>query len=294
MDNSGAMSKIEAILNVTEQSPGHFVGPVVSSTFERTFGGQVAAQTLVAALRTVPPEYVLHSLHGYFVGPGNPAVPTHFESAPIRDGRSFVSRHVTATQGGQALFHMQCSFHRLGDTGIEHSDDMRVVPAPEDIDDDYSDLPPSSRALLEEWTEWDLRRVPPGTYKPNEYTHGQQLVWFKTKHRLPDDEAVHLCTLAYMSDMTLLHTSLVPHPGHPVQMASLDHAMWFLRPFRADEWLLYDQMSPSAHQGRALTHGRIFNRHGDLVAMVTQEGLTRNLKPGAKSVPVTNLEQGVQ
>lgn len=294
MADQAGLSKIEAILDVQETGPGKFVGPVVPSTFERTFGGQVAAQTLVAALRTAPEEYALHSLHGYFVGPGNPEIATLFESVPIRDGRSFVSRQVTATQGNEALFHMQCSFHRRGDKGIDHSDDMRVVPDPEDIEDDYSDLPPNSRALLEEWAEWDLRRVPVGSFEPNKYTHGQQLVWFKTKHQLPDDEAIHLCTLAYMSDMTLLHTSLVPHPGQSVQMASLDHAMWFLRPFRADEWLLYDQMSPSAHQGRALTHGRIFNRAGELVAMVTQEGLTRYLRAGSKSVSPSNLEQGLE
>ena len=119
-------------------------------------------------------------------------------------------------------------------------------------------------------------------------------MWFKTKNRLPDDETTHLCTLTYMSDMTLLHTALVPHPNHPVQLASLDHAIWFLRPFRADEWLLYDQISPSAHAGRALTHGRVFNQAGDLVASVTQEGLTRDLRTGQQSVPLKDLAPGQQ
>ena len=147
-------------------------------------------------------------------------------------------------------------------------------------------MPVSSRALLEEWGDWEIHVVPPEKYEHNKYTPSQQVVWFRSKRPLPDDERFHVCTLAYMSDMTLLHSSLVPHPGHKVQMASLDHAMWFLRPFRADDWLMYDQVSPSAHAGRALTHGRIFDRAGNLVAMVTQEGLTRTLRPGSQSIPV--------
>ena len=227
--------------------------------------------------------------------PGDATTPVIFQIDPIKEGGSFTSRHVTAIQDGTPIFSMQCSFHRRADTGIEHSDDMRAVPNPDDIPPtDTAALPPSSRALLAEWTDWDIRRVPADRYDHNPYTHSQQLVWFKTKNRLPDDETTHLCTLTYMSDMTLLHTALVPHPNHPVQLASLDHAIWFLRPFRADEWLLYDQISPSAHAGRALTHGRVFNQAGDLVASVTQEGLTRDLRTGQQAVPLKNLAPGQQ
>ena len=144
---------------------------------------------------------------------------------------------------------------------------------------------------MREWADWDIRVVPDDQFEHNKYTPSQQLVWFRCKDRLPDNETFHVCTLAYMSDMTLLSSALVPHPGVEVQEASLDHAMWFMRPFRADEWLLYDQISPSAHAGRALTHGRIFNQKGELVAVVTQEGLTRSLAPGVEPVPVaTNFD----
>ena len=285
---------ITEILQLDQVDTNIFVGPIIPSSFTRTFGGQVAAQALVAAVATVDKKYAPHSLHGYFVGPGDATKHTVFLVEQIREGRSFVSRHIRAVQDGQQIFSMQCSFHRRDDSGIEHSDQMRKVPDPEMIAINPDDLPPSSRALLAEWAEWDIRQVPPNLYDANPYTQGQQLVWFKTKKQLPDDESFHLCTLTYMSDMTLLHTALVSHKDQPVQMASLDHALWFLRPFRADEWLLYDQISPSAHAGQALTHGRVFNRQGDLVAIVTQEGLTRNLKVGQRALPLRNLEIGQQ
>ncbi|MDO4631756.1 MAG: acyl-CoA thioesterase II [Corynebacterium sp.] len=288
------MPKIAALLDIEQLDSYIFRGPVIPTTFTRTFGGQVASQTLAAAICTVNPTHGVHSLHGYFVGPGDATKHTIFMVEPIREGGSFISRHITAIQDGAPIFSMHCSFHRRTDTGIEHSDDMRAVPPPEAIEVNVDALPPSSRALLAEWTDWDIRQVPPEQYEHNRYTYGQQLVWFKTKTRLPDDETLHLCTLTYMSDMTLLHTALVPHKNHPVQLASLDHAIWFLRPFRADEWLLYDQISPSAHAGRALTHGRVFNQAGDLVAIVTQEGLTRDLKEGKRALPLKNLESGQQ
>ena len=287
--------KIATILDIEQLDRYVFRGPVIPTTFTRTFGGQVAAQALAAAIRTTTSDKSVHSLHAYFVRPGDATTPVIFQIDPLKEGGSFTSRHVTAIQDGIPIFSMQCSFHRRGDTGIEHSDDMRAVPNPDDIPPtDTAALPPSSRALLVEWTDWDIRRVPADCYDHNPYTNSQQLVWFKTKNRLPDDETTHLCTLTYMSDMTLLHTALVPHLNHPVQLASLDHAIWFLRPFLADEWLLYDQISPSAHAGRALTHGRVFNQAGDLVASVTQEGLTRDLRTGQQAVPLKNLAPGQQ
>lgn len=280
------MATIEYILGLEEIDRDIYRGPVVESTLARTFGGQVAAQALVAATRTVDSAYPVHSLHGYFVAPGDSDRPTIFLVDRIRDGRSFCSRQVKAIQNGETIFSMQASFHRQGEQGVEHADAMRVVPGPEDIVNDLDSLPVSSQKLLKEWADWDIRLVPPSAYAKNLHTASEQVVWFRSKSELPADPTFHVCTLAYMSDMTLLHGALTPHPGAEVQMASLDHAMWFLRPFRADEWLLYDQRSPSAANGRALTHGRIFNRQGDLVAIVNQEGLIRKLREGASTIPM--------
>ncbi|MEJ5927141.1 acyl-CoA thioesterase II [Corynebacterium sp. H128] len=283
------MAAIADVLNLERIDRDIYRGPVVPTAFIRTFGGQVAAQALVAATRTVEADFKVHSLHGYFVAPGKSDQPTTYLVDRIRDGRSFCSRQVKAMQDGEPNFIMQASFHRQGDVGIEHTDRMRDVPDPEDIVVDPEAMNPRSRALLTEWSEWDIRVVPDTAFEHNKYTPSQQVVWFKSKTPLPDDETFHVCTLAYMSDMTLLQSALVPHPGVEVMQASLDHAMWFLRPFRADEWLLYDQTSPSASDGRALTQGRIFDQSGHLVAVVTQEGLTRLLKPGTTQIPMKTL-----
>lgn len=279
------MSQIEHILGLERIDRDIFRGPAAESKLPRTFGGQVAAQALVAATETIERDLTVHSLHGYFVAPGVAADPTIFLVDRIRDGGSFASRQVRAVQDGETIFSMQASFHRRDDVGPEHSAVMRDVPGPEELAQDGSTLPVSSRALLEEWGDWDIHVVPSADYEHDKYSPSQQVVWFRSRRPLPDDETFHICTLAYMSDMTLLHSAMVPHPEHKAQMASLDHAMWFLRPFRADEWLLYDQVSPSAHGGRALTHGRIFDRAGNLIAVVTQEGLTRTLREGGEAIP---------
>ncbi|QGU02148.1 Acyl-CoA thioesterase 2 [Corynebacterium kalinowskii] len=280
------MADINKVLNLELIDRNIYQGPIIPSKLTRTFGGQVAAQALVAATRTVGPEYRVHSLHGYFVAPGNPEKPTTYLVDRVRDGRSFCSRQVKAVQDGEATFIMQASFHQRGQNGPVHSDVMRRVPMPEDISQDSSRVRPAYRMLVDdEWSDWDIRVVPKEDYDENPYTASQQVVWFRSKTKLPDDETMHICTLAYMSDMTLLQAALVPHPDAKVMVASLDHSMWFLRPFRADEWLLYDQISPSASDGRGLTHGRIFDREGRLVAVVTQEGLTRTLEPGQQAIP---------
>ena len=285
------MADIRKVLDLEYIERDIYRGPVIESILQRTFGGQVAAQALVAATRTVEGDKQVHSLHGYFVGPGRPDIPTVFLVDRVKDGRSFDSRQVKAVQDGRTIFVMQASFHRIGEAGIEHSDAMRDVPPPEDVVVDESTLTETRRLLLREWADWDIRIVPGDRYTRNPYTVSHQAVWFRARTELPDDATFHVCTLAYMSDMTLLSSALVPHPGVEVQEASLDHAMWFLRPFRADDWLLYDPISPSAHAGRALTHGRIFNRNGDLVAVATQEGLTRTLAPGQESVPSRKQEE---
>lgn len=278
--------RITDVLDLERIDTGIFRGQVIPSALKRTFGGQVASQALVAATRTVGPEFKVHSLHGYFVGPGDSDRPIVFLVEEVRNGRSFRVRTVNAVQDGRTLFVMQASFHVRDDEGPEHSNSMRRVPDPESIVPDLSATRPSTRAFAKDWEDWDIRIVPPDQFAHDPYAASQQVVWFRSKLPLPDDETFHICTLAYMSDMTLLGSALVPHEGEPVQEASLDHAMWFMRPFRADEWLLYDQTSPSAHGGRALTNGRIFNQHGDLVAAVVQEGLTRALAPGRQAMPI--------
>jgi acyl-CoA thioesterase-2 len=289
---SGRRPRITDVLDLEEIEPQIFRGQVIPSALSRTFGGQVAAQSLVAATRTVGPEYRVHSLHGYFVGPGNSDRPTVYLVDEVRNGRSFRVRSVRAVQDGRTLFIMQASFHVRGDEGPEHSDLVREVPPPEQIDPEWGGRRALGRTFAKEWEDWDIRIVPPDMWEKSPGAASQQVVWFKSKVPLPDDEKFHICTLAYMSDMTLLGSALVPHENEPVQEASLDHAMWFMRPFRADEWLLYDQSSPSAHGGRALTTGRIFNQNGDLVASVTQEGLTRTLAEGKQSVPIKTDLQG--
>ena len=284
------LKSIEYILGLEEIDRDIYRGPVVESALSRTFGGQVAAQTLVAATRTVDQEFAVHSLHGYFLRAGKSDRPTVFLVDRMRDGRSFSSRMVRAIQDGETIFSMQASFHRRGDEGIEHADTMRDIPGPDEIEHYTDHMAASSRRLLDEWSDWDIRVVPPTAYEHNPYTATEQVVWLRSKAELPDDPTFHVCTLAYMSDMTLLPGALAPHPGARVQMASLDHAMWFMRPFRADEWLLYDQRSPSAGGGRALTHGRLFNQQGDLVAIVNQEGLTRTLREGVRALPIEDLD----
>lgn len=281
------MASIEEVLDIERLDRDLYRGPAIRTHLQRTFGGQVAGQTLTAAVRTVDDDKHIHSLHGYFIRPGLPKVPTIFQVDRLRDGRSFATRRVTAIQEGEAIFSMSASFHLLGQDGIEHQDPMpsvippEEIPAPsvENLDDDH-------KVFVEEWQQWDIRVVPRERLETSSALASQQRVWFRSVDPLPDSPNFHVCTLAYMSDMTLLGSAKVPHPDEPTQDASLDHAMWFMRPFRADDWLLYDQTSPSASGGRALTQGRIFDRSGRLVAAVTQEGLSRLLAPGAQSFPV--------
>ncbi|MFC9963370.1 acyl-CoA thioesterase [Nocardia sp. JW2] len=268
------MATIEEALEVERLERDIFRGAATESQLTRTFGGQVAGRALVSAVRTVDSAYQVHSLHGYFLRPGNPEAPTIYQVERIRDGRSFCTRRVTGVQDGEAIFTMAASFHR-GDVGPEHQDVMPVIEGPENLPDAKTTLSPERLWAMREWEHWDIRTVPQDQVARREGTVSPQQVWFRYRHPLPDDPMFHVCTLAYMSDMTLLGSSKVTHPGVPTQDASLDHAMWFLRPFRADEWLLYDQSSPSAGFGRALTGGRIWDREGNLVAAVVQEGLIR-------------------
>ena len=281
------MASIEEILAIERLDRDLYRGRPVETHLQRTFGGQVAGQSLMAAINTVGDDRHVHSLHGYFIRPGHPKDPTIFQVDRLRDGRSFATRRVTALQDGEAIFSMSASFHLRDQEGIEHQDPMPSVIDPEEIPASrVEDLDGAHKIFAQEWQQWDIRIVPRDRLQTSTALASQQQVWFRSVDPLPDDQNFHVCTLAYMSDMTLLSSAKVPHPDEPTQDASLDHAMWFLRPFRADDWLLYDQTSPSAFGGRTLTQGRIFDRSGQLVAAVTQEGLSRRLRPGAQSFPV--------
>ncbi|MFR9750267.1 acyl-CoA thioesterase [Nocardia sp. 004] len=273
------MATIEEALEIERLERDIFRGASTKTQLPRTFGGQVAGQALVSAVRTVEPRFQVHSLHGYFLRPGNPQERTVYQVERIRDGRSFCTRRVTGIQDGAAIFTMAASFH-AGDEGPEHQDHMPEVPAPEELPDASTTMSPERLWMMREWEHWDIRMVPQEDVSKRDGMVSQQQVWFRYRHQLPDDPLVHVCTLAYMSDMTLLGSSKVTHPDERTQNASLDHAMWFLQPFRADEWLLYDQSSPSAGFGRALTGGKIFSRAGALVAAVVQEGLIRTHREG--------------
>ena len=267
------MASIEDILELERIENDIYRGRTFPSRLPRTFGGQVAGQALVAAVRTVAPEFRVHSLHGYFLRPGNPNEPAVFMVDRIRDGRSFCTRRVTGIQHGKAIFTMSASFHG-DDDGISHQDLMPEVVGPESLPDPTT-LAEYDTSYYKEWSEWDIRLIPDDQTVKHPSFAAQQRVWFRYRDTLPDDQVFHVCALAYMSDMTLIGSAKVPHPDAVTQTASLDHALWFLRPFRADEWLLYDQTSPSADFGRALEQGRIFDISGRMVAAVVQEGLMR-------------------
>lgn len=268
---------IEVILELERIERDIFRGIAVDTLLQRTFGGQVAGQALVAAVRSVDENYLVHSLHGYFIRAGDPKQSIVYVVERVRDGRSFCTRRVQAIQDGKTIFSMSASF-QVPQDGIEHQDAAPIVPDPEDLPDTAL-LPDHERATwMAEWADWDIRRVPPELAPVNNGIAAEQRVWLRYRHPLPDAQMLHVCALAYLSDMTLLGSATVPHPEVKMQTASLDHALWFLRPFRADEWLLYDQTSPSAGFGRAFTQGRIFDRAGNMVAAVTQEGLTRTLR----------------
>lgn len=268
------MTDIREILALERLERDIYRGAVVDTALTRTFGGQVAGQALVSAQRTVEEQFHVHSLHGYFLRPGNPTAPTVFLVDRIKDGRSFCTRRVNGVQDGETIFSMSVSFQVL-DEGVEHQDEMPAAPNPEDLPDPRDGTGPESMWFDGEWADWDFRIIPAEQTTKTAGAAAQQRVWLRHNKPLPDDPVFHICTLAYMSDMTLLGVAKVPHRDQPTQNASLDHAMWFLRPFRADEWLLYDQTSPSAGFGRALTQGRIFSRDGAMVAAVVQEGLMR-------------------
>jgi acyl-CoA thioesterase-2 len=270
---------IEKILDLEQLEINIYRGSVFSPEsgyFQRTFGGHVAGQSLVSAVRTVDDRYQVHSLHGYFLRPGDAQAPTVFIVERLRDGGSFATRRVSAIQHGETIFSMSASF-QTDQTGIHHQDAMPSAAPPEDLPG-LTEIKAFDDAGFKQFAEWEIRVVPQEKLERLPGKASQQQVWFRHRDPLPDDHVLHICALAYMSDLTLLGSAQVHHQEERkhLQIASLDHAMWFMRPFRADEWLLYDQSSPSACGGRSLTQGKIFTRSGEMVAAVMQEGLTRH------------------
>ena len=253
--------------------------------WQRVFGGQVIGQALVAAQRTVEEGRVVHSLHGYFMRPGDPSVPIVYEVDRIRTGRSFTTRRVVAIQHGRAIFSMSASFQIVED-GLEHFVEMPDMPQPEDLPsekqlaDQYIDHAPENvRKYWQRERPIELRPINLEHYISDTKLEPKQNIWFRATGKLPYDPAIQQAVLAYASDMTLLDTSLFAH-GRAVfdpklQVASLDHAMWFHRPLNMEEWHLYSQDSPNSSGARGFTRGSIYSRDGKLIASVAQEGLIR-------------------
>ena len=283
-----AVKRLLSILDLEQLEHNLFRGRSPQDGWQRVFGGQVIGQALVAAERTVE-DRMAHSLHAYFMRPGDPAVPIIYEVDRIRDGRSFNTRRVVAIQHGHAIFSMSASFH-LEEDGFEHQTEMPDVPKPEDlpslndIKEQFLDkMPANIKRYFERERPIELRPVDSSRFFDLKKRPSRQSIWIRATDKLPDDAALHQCALAYASDFSLLDTALVAHgrllfdPG--LMMASLDHAMWFHRPSRADSWLLYTMDSPAANGARGFCRGSIFTPDGVLVASVAQEGLIREIRP---------------
>jgi acyl-CoA thioesterase-2 len=278
-----ALDDLVSLLDLEPIEVNIFRGRSPDENRQRVFGGQVAGQALVAAGRTVDPTRQVHSLHAYFLRPGDPTVPIIYEVDRIRDGKSFTTRRVVAIQHGKAIFNLSASF-QVAESGADHQLPMPEAPDPESL--------PTFHERMEPWKEqmgdWysrprpiDIRYVddPPRALDRTEKRQAEQQVWLRADGTLPDDPLLHVCIVVYASDMSLLDSVLMAHNlswDQPSLMgASLDHAMWFHRSFKADEWLLYDQESTSASGARGLARGEIFRHDGALVVSVVQEGLIR-------------------
>ncbi len=275
------LTELIDLLDLEKLDEGLFRGRQLENTgFIRVFGGQVAAQALVAAQLTVPEERHVHSLHSYFLLGGDLSIPIIYDVENVRDGGSFTTRRVAARQHGAIIYYLTASFQKVED-GFDHQDQIPEVPPP----DECTPLPDVIRAVnpeaadwwVKEWSAIDARLVTTGD------DAATQRLWFRFAGTLPDDRRLRNAVLTYFSDLTLLGPTLLPHgrvvSSPDVQVASLDHTIWFHRPAEANQWFLYDQHSPSASRGRGLAIGRVFSEDGLLVATIAQEGLIRRVEP---------------
>jgi acyl-CoA thioesterase-2 len=279
---TSAAQELVGLLDLETIDKDLFRGSQPDSARARVYGGQVAAQAMIAGARTVDPDYALHSLHSYFLLPGDYQVPIIYDVERIRDGRSFNTRRVVARQHGRPIYYQTLNFQRP-EEGFCHQDAMPAVGTPEEgfnlVDLMRARGNEEADALGKEWAALDVRYLGNSrTGLPADPDHpAQARMWIRIDGELGDDPLEHLALFTYASDVSLLGASLAAHDANPAttQMASLDHTIWFHRPFRADEWWLYDQWSPSASGGRGLSLGRVFQQDGTLVATVAQEGLIR-------------------
>ncbi len=280
-----ALGTLLNVLDLETFETNLFRGCSPSDGWQRVFGGQVLGQALMAALRTVEEARPIHSLHGYFLLGGDPNHPIVYDVERTRDGGSFTTRRVKAIQHGRIIFTMSASFHKDEESYV-HQALMPDVPPPEGLPgvaelmgQMLDKLPETMRRYWARQHPIDLRPVDISRYLSREPGPAFQHIWMRANGSLADDAKIHACILAYASDFTLLDTALVPHGkllfDPDVQLASLDHAMWFHRPFRADEWLLYTQDSPNTSGARGFCRGSVFTRDGRLIASVAQEGLIR-------------------
>jgi acyl-CoA thioesterase-2 len=280
-----ALDELLALLELEALEVNLFRGLSPHEDRQRVFGGQVAAQALVAAGRTVGEDRPVHSLHAYFLRPGDPNIPIVYEVDRIRDGKSFTTRRVVAIQHGRAIFNLAASF-QIVENGPDHQMPMPDVPGPDELPTWQQRVEPYLERLGPDLAQWLVRERPidwrpvddPRWLDPTP-REPQQDVWIRSNGDLPEVPLIHECVVAYASDLTLLDTAMFPHAisyrEQQYMIASLDHAMWFHRPFRADDWLLYHQTSPVASRARGLAQGSIFCRDGTLAITVIQEGLIR-------------------
>jgi acyl-CoA thioesterase-2 len=286
---TGAVDALVSLLDLEVLEENLFRGRSPQSSWQRVFGGQVIGQALVAACRTVEGR-APHSLHAYFLRPGDPAIPIIYDVERVRDGGSFSTRRVKAIQHGHPIFILSASFQK-DEPGLAHGMPIPDVPKPEDLPPESAIrekmmplLPSAVRRYFEQERPIELRPVQYERWFTREPKSPVFHVWIRATGRLPDDPAIHQCVLAYASDMTLLDSTLIAHGRSvfepSIQAASLDHALWFHRPFRADEWLLYAQDSPSSGGARGFARGSIFSQAGELIASVAQEGLVRVRETG--------------
>jgi acyl-CoA thioesterase II len=283
-------AELAELLDIETLDTDLFRGNSPDTDRQRVFGGQVAAQALIAAIRTVGSELDVHSMHAYFLRPGDTSIPIIYDAERIRDGRSFETRRVVARQHGEPIFYLTANFQRP-EEGFDHQDAMPEVPGPDggltfaQIAAIRTGDDKAAAEFAREWAALDTRYLGntahPGhtTLASDHERAARAQLWIRVNGDLGDDQDLHVAAFTYASDLTLLGAALVPHDveiGSPELMpASLDHTIWFHRPFRADEWWLYDQWSPSASGGRGLSLARVFTEDGRLVATVAQEGLIR-------------------